>query len=529
MEKRFFEFRFVIMVVLTIVTAFLFPFLLSAFSNVSIENYFTNNSLGLDVALFRTCLFSLVSSFINLIISLQLAILIRHISIDSKTGHFLSFLLLPVILGNVTVSYIFKCSLYGTSLFDNFIENGGLLQQFLLFFIQFWQYGFLFTYLFWLDIRQIPEKKLYYAFSVKMTEREIVRDIILPYVKTLFILLFIISFVFAFFESAKCQFIFKTSQGTNTEFISQALYRIYQSYSIADPNLARSITLKIGLLITLCVLFLISICSSFLYITFHVFRKTTPVFLVSEKVNGEIIAKFCIVIVLIPIIFSLLKSDYSFLSKDILSLIIPLFLTFLSALFASAVAIVFGIATRCVFYKELNRLSLKPLFIFLLIFLLEMTPPVCVVICGYIWMSLSGYNEIVTYFIWIWGHPILIFPILGSFILATHFAIKNNEIEWSIIHKLKSCDIIKYSFWGRFRIDYSLTYLFAFTFIWNDVTLNKILSDEIPSFAEKMQRLFIGRAANDAQATLYVLISIVIALSCLHLWNIIVKRNYIEK
>jgi hypothetical protein len=85
-------------------------------------------------------------------------------------------------------------------------------------------------------------------------------------------------------------------------------------------------------------------------------------------------------------------------------------------------------------------------------------------------------------------------------------------------------DIVKYSFLKRFKKDYILTFLFAFTFIWNDVTLNNILSDKVPSFADKMQRLFIGRATNDAQATLYALIAMIIALICLSLWRGVIKQ-----
>lgn len=504
--------------------AFLLPFVISFGVNTDLVGLWLDRSQGLYTAFFRSCLFALVSSFVNTFLGLQLAISLRRIPLVSRIGTLLSVLLLPVLLGNVTISYIFKCSLYGTSFFD-FIISGGKWTQFItLIVIQFWQYGFLFIYLFWLSIQQISESKSVYALSVKMSDKEIIRDIIFPSVKILFILLFVINFIFAFYELAKCQFIFKMSQGLDTELLSQALSRIHNSDSMSNPVLSESFMFKSGLLITLFVTLLVTACAYSLYKLFYKIRKKSYIFISAPARLGNGVAIVCVLFIIMPIVVAFIRSVYTFSLELMSEIVAPLIMTIVSAFFASALAIAFGVAYRIVLNKFSEMLSIKSVALLLCVFLLQLIPPACIVICGYKWMSLAGYKGIMPYVVWIWGHPILTFPILASFIIATHFIVSRNEIDWLEVHGMAKRDVIKYSFLKRFKKDYVLTFLFAFTFIWNDVTLNKILSDKIPSFADKMQRLFVGRATNDAQATLYALIALFIAISCIVLWKSVIKQ-----
>lgn len=522
-------FWLIIVAVIAIIITFLAPFLIMLSSDFNIIPLWTDNTLGLKTTLFRTTIFAVASSSLNTFGALQLSVFFRKIRIDSMWGMLLLFLLVPTLIGNVTTSYVFKIILYKTSLFSFIMKSGGFIQMFSLLCIQFWQYGFLFSYLFWLCNQQIPSRRIDYASSVGLREGEVVRDIIIPSTRNLFILLFFIGFVFAFYESAKSQFIFKASLGLDTELISQALYRIYQSYIIIDPITSQIQISGVGFTITIFIIVIISLCCIILNSFFLSIRKKQILLVNKNELSGRGVALICVTIVLLPIIIALMESNYDFSIYSAKQIILPLFLTLISAFFASLLAIFFGIGVRIVWRKNSSRFSTNSFFLFLFIFLLLLIPPVCNDICGYKWMSVFGYNLFVVYLIWIWGHPILVFPLLGSFVFATHFFVSNNEIEWNIIHKMKYRDIIVYCFFKRFKKDYILTFLFAFTFIWNDVSINKILSDDIPSFAEKMQRLLIGRATNDAQATLYALIAIIVSFVCLCLWKRIIQRIKNEK
>lgn len=515
------------MLVLAIMIAFLLPIILSLTVKTSLIGLWLDRSRGLLPALYRSSLFALASSFVNTFLGLQIAIFLRRIPFDSSkltVSSLLSVLVLPILLGNVTISYIFKCSLYGSTFFSCLISGERWAQFASLLLIQFWQYGLLFVYLFWLSIRQIPNSKYMYALSVEMTDREIIRDIIIPSIRILFILLFVINFVFTFYESAKCQFIFKMSQGQDTELISQALFRVHQSLSVVNPVTSQAMTLKSGLLITLLAMILVTASAYFLNMSFKSLRNKPIHFLGLSANQGKIIAILCVMGTLAPIAVALMKSNYAFSIDYVREILIPLAMTVISAIFASALAIIFGIAYRMILNKHSKVFSMKSVLLLLSVILLQLIPPICVMICGYKWMSIVGYSGIVPYVIWIWGHPILTFPLLASFIIATHLIVNSDEIDWLDVHRMTRRDIVKYSFQKRFRKDYMLTFLFAFSFIWNDVTLNKVLSDKIPSFADKMQRLFVGRATNDAQATLYALIAIIIALMCLSLWHSVIKR-----
>lgn len=520
--------KVVIVTIVFTMIVFLYPFLTSIFYDADISSLWMDSSLGIKHALYNTCMFSFVSSCINTIGGLQLSILIRNVSTKTKVGVALSILLLPVILGNVTISYIYKTSLYGSVFGGYIIGSGGLMQMVIFVFIHFWQYGLLFTYLFWLIIRQIPASRYDYSSSLQMTEKEIVRDIVLPPLRSLFVLLFLINMMFSFYESAKCQFVFKTSQGMDSEFISQALYRIYQLYSVINPVMAKTVTMKNGIVLAILLVIILVCCVKIIISLFSCFRKSVPLLLYSSKCGNKV-AFVCIILVLIPIIIAFSKSRYALSLVSFSQMPMTFLLTIVSAMFATGIAVIFGIATRMLLGRKITESNRRVVSLFLPVFLLQLIPPICIMVCGYYWLGIIGYNDIVTYLVWIWGHPLLVFPILSSFVIATHFVVGNDELEWNMVHKLNSRDIIKFSFLKRFRKEYALTFLFAFAFIWNDVTLNKILSDEIPSFAEKMQRLFIGRATNDEQATLYAIFAILMAIASIMLWNNVMKGERYSK
>jgi hypothetical protein len=447
----------------------------------------------------------------------------------SKLGRQLSIFILPITLGNVAISYVFKISLYNTAFFDSIVTTGYVTQTIVLLAIQFWQYGFLFAYLFWISINGTSSRINNYSIAIQHTKYEKLKDIILPNVKNLFILLFFISFIFSFYEDAKNQFIFKASQGMNTELISQVLTRTYKSDLLINGTFANNSMFNTGLFAFITVLLIIVIVGVGIYGLFNFLTKNKFSFKTKNSSNNDknvgniIVAIISITIIILPLFVSLLKSQYDF-SFDNYIIILPFILTIISALLATLLTVSFGIASRLVFRKWLHNFNSKSMWYFIAIFLLQLIPPICIVICGFQWLSWIGYNSWI-YAVWIVGHCILVFPILGSFIVATHFTVDKNEIDYFLVHKISLKSIIKYNFLKRYKAEYFLTFLFAFIFIWNDTSLNMILSDQIPSFAKQLQMLFIGRGADYPTATIFVLISIAISGSCVLLWQSIIRKT----
>lgn len=527
MSKPFTTQKLIIIAIITIVISFLLPMFVNGFDAVFLQTI-TDSSKGFSSALLRTFVFALLSSVINCIGGLCLALSLKKISFFSKLGRQLSYFILPITLGNVAIAYIFKISLYGTTFFDSIITGGYITQTIAILCIQFWQYGFLFTYLFWISINSISDKINNYSMAIKHTKYERLKDIILPNIKNLFILLFFISFVFSFYEDAKNQFIFKTSQGMNTELISQVFARTYQSNLIINTTFANNSIFNLGIFTFVVALFVIVLTGIGIFFTFNRLQKNKHCFkgtpeLHKYKKPNPFIVVCCLITIILPVLIALIKSKYSFSINILSEIAMPFSLTLISALLATVLAVYFGISSRLIFKKWLGSFNSKSMWYFIAIFLLQFIPPICIVICGFQWLSWIGYNSLI-YAVWILGHCILVFPILGSFIVATHFAVKQTELDYLLVQNIPTKNIVQFSFIKRFKAEYILTLLFAFTFIWNDTTLNMILSDKIPSFAKQLQILFIGRGANYSTAAIYVLIAVVISILCVMLWQSIIKK-----
>jgi ABC-type sugar transport system permease subunit len=527
MQKTFSINKVIVTVVILITAMFLLPLVIGGFSGSSISKLFSDNSSGFSSSLLRTISFALLSAIANVVGGFCLALLLSNISISSKLGRQLSFFIFPVTFGNVAVVFVFKVLLFDTNIFNAIVQGGNTTQTLFLLFIQFWQFGFLFAYLFWLNIQNTPKRIENYSTATGLTRFEKIRDIILPQTKNLFILLLIIGFIFSFYEDAKSQFIFRASQGTETELINHWLYRTYQSNLLINPEYANQSIFKTGLIVFSITILLFLVLGSIILFSFKLFSKlkSSNRKNISEGRTSFVIAAISIAVILIPVLAALLKSQYHF-ADNIFSIAFPFALTLIAAFAATLFAIIFGISSRLTFTKLLSGFNSKSLLYFLSIFLLQIIPPLCIVLCGFKWLSWVGYNsDILIYFVWIAGHCILTLPLLGSFVLATHFSVKKNELNYLTAYKISGSSIVQYSFLKRFKAEYILTLLFAFTFIWNDAGLNMVLSDSIPSFAANLQMLFIGRAADYSKATSFVLVAVLLSLTCIFIWQYIVGKT----
>lgn len=533
MLKSFSVNKLIVFFVIFITTMFLLPLFISGFSGNSIAQLFSDNSNGFTPSLLRTFSFALLSSIANAVGGFCLALVLSRISLLSKMGKQLSFFILPITLGNVAVVFVFKVLLFNTSFFNAIVQGGYTTQTIFLLFIQFWQFGFLFAYLFWLNIQNTPKRLTDYANATGLTKFENIRDIILPQARNLFILLLFIGFIFSFYEDTKSQLIFKASQGTETELINHWLYRAYQSNLLINPSYASQSIFKTGLIVFTITLFMFLLLGLLALFGFHLFpkiRSTTQFVSQGQKPIRQnrisfAVASGCIAIITIPVITALSKSQYRF-SENTFSIGFPIALTLFAAFAATMLAITLGIASRLTFKKWLSGFNSQSLFFFLTILLLQIIPPLCIVLCGFKWLSWIGYSsELLIYLVWIAGHCFLTLPLLGSFVVATHFAVKENELNYLSAYCISGNSIVQYSFLKRFRAEYLFTLLFAFTFIWNDAGLNMILSDRIPSFAANLQMLFIGRAADYSKATGFVLVAVALSLACIFIWQYIIGKT----
>ena len=465
--------------------------------------------------------FACGASLFNITVSLVLAIGLNKVAIRSAAGKWLNLLIVPVMLGNVSVSFI------GKIIFSDlaFFQQSSTIKFLTLALLQFYQYGTLYTYLFWLVIVNIPRVRLQYAESIRLTPAEKIKDIFLPACKNLAILLFVLNFILSLYEDAKFQLIFKASVGTNTELISQWLSRTYISGSLYSPEFANNSVLALSLLVLVAAVIAIIVAAvvySGAYTGLIRFKRLRLPNL--RGVTKRYYPIFLVLFVLLPIIYAVIRTlvDFQF---DIAELVSPVLFTAIAALLAVSFSIILSICLRLGWKRTLASFSHRSLLFFLLLFALQLIPPVAIYLTGFQWLRLTGYgSEWNLKLLWLTGHAILSVPLLTGFILVTHFRTSNNELNYMEAHRIPFGKILMDCFLRRFLAEYILTFLISFSLIWNESVINNLLSDFIPSFVSEMKMNIEGRAADYAKGVNYLLVSLGIALAAVTLWRSILKK-----
>ena len=305
LKKRLFKVGGFIFAVVLI--AFLLPSLIGFHFNFDL---FVKNQDG-HSAFTRSFLFALGSTVVNVILSLLCAIGLSKVRLNSSRGKLLSFLIIPVLLGNMSCAFIGKILFTDSAT----IQSDPFTKFLTLTLIQFWQYGTLYIYLFWLNIQNIPKLTLNYAQATKMSFVEKVKDIILPACRNLAVLLFILNFIFSIFEDAKIQFIFKSSIGTHTELLSQWLNRTYQSDSLINLGFSNERITQLSFFV-LALTFISTIISALIFLFFYKnFVKTKTILRIRRgSINPVIIYIALALFIIVPIFYAVFSTvkDFNF-------------------------------------------------------------------------------------------------------------------------------------------------------------------------------------------------------------------------
>lgn len=488
-------------------------------------NIFFDSTEG-TLALKRSILFALGSSILNVLLSLLIALSISSVPLNSRKAGLIAFLIVPIMLGNMSIAFIGKVIFSGSA----FFQDSALTKFSGLTVIQFWQYGSLFIYLFWLNMQNIPYTSLNYAHAVKMSFGERVKDLLLPACRNLAMLLFILNFILSVYEDAKIQIIFKSSVGTHTELISQWLNRTYQSNSLIGSLFANQKAIQYGftiLLLALAVTMILTFIFSFAYdktiklnTAFH-FSKNRYFSHIIPVVLGAVI--FC------PLLFTVFMTIKNF-QFEFFHLITPFLFTFLATALAVLFSTFLGITLRLAWKETLSSFNSRSLVYFTLLFVLQLVPPIIIYLTGFQWLKLTGYQSLWNLqLVWVVGHIILILPLMVSFVSVFHFRTSNNEIRYMEAHGFSLRQIFNDSFLRRYRAEYLFTSLIGFSLIWNESVINNLFSDFIPSFVSEMKMNIEGRAADYAKGMSYLFIAIGIAIAAIWIWRGIITKSFKQK
>lgn len=481
-------------------------------------------------SLIRTVVFSSLSTFFIILFSFLGGYALRKLrnNISLLLG---SLLLLPFLLGSVSTSFLFKMILFDTELLNQAFNDSTILFV-ILAFIQFWQFGTLFTYIFWLNNLNISKNVTDYSVYYELGTWEKIKNIFLPFHRNLIVLLSIFFFVSNIYESAKLQIIFRASKGTNSELISNTLYNAYLSDSKISPDFAADILFSQSALfylpafitLTISLYFIVNLAVSFLSKSKFSLPALQLDFIVAKSFGAVTLLLFLTLAVITPIIYVFFKQG---LSVDNLSYL----LNTIGLSFTASIILLVVLTLPLSYYLRIHwrhnfhEINNKSLWVFITLFLLFLIPPLALMLFGFEWSSVLGIKgSALTNISWVIGQCISALPIIASFIFVIHFFTKNKELEYLNIMKANFSEIVKWSFLKRYRIEYIMTFLFAFSIIWNEGTFNKVYSDRIPSYVSEILRTVNSRNADYSQGMMFFLFSLLLAITCIVFWNIIIAR-----
>lgn len=518
--------RIILVALLFAYLAYTFPFFRNLVSSEAIASL-TDGRDGLGYPVLRSTVFSVVSSLLLVVGSLAAATALRAVTLAERRGRWMALLLLPFILGNVSTSFVWKLLLLDTS----FPFSGPAAKFFSMMVIQFWQYGTLYIYLFWINQQLIPKNTLMYAETTGMNALEQLRDLVLPKQRNLLILLFIIGLITFYYEDAKVQFIFHASRGTDTELVNQWLYRTYQSDNLLSPDFAFEHISQFGMVV------LISGLAGLLIFLFFVDRSYAGIMTSRRQLPGWKFGKAAARLLYgLLMVFTVIPIGAAFFLQSVhwrhifQVLAFPLLLTAIAAALATLAALFLTVINRLAMQKSMSGFNRNSMFFLIGLFLMTLVPPIVVLVLGFKWMQLvgyaSGYNIMLA---WITGHVFLAFPLLAGFLITAHFSLKNQHITYLQVHKTTFGEQVRTLFLFPFAADYLLTFILAFSLIWNESTVNNVLADVVPSFVAELNKTIMGKEVDYGNGMNYLLVSLVLAAACILVWDIIIGRSQKNK
>lgn len=524
---------FKLLSVCIIMTAFLFYFPILKFLPEigNYINYFSFSEFNsFLVTLFRTTLFATITSLFNVCLALLFALLLFPYYYSNPNSKAFLFLLIPFTLGQVTISFVFKIFLNKIGLIDLLLASSPAYNFISLILMQFWQYGFLFVYIYLLWLNNLSDDSFDYAICHKQNKLEYFFDQILPNVKFLTVALLVLNFIFSFYELSKSTIIFKSSTGFDTEIINQWLHRVYFEYVNIDNILA---TLKIffySIVIIFIVLFVLSVLIFlFLKLLHHnkIFKSNIKIGLVNKTAFTwhKNLLYILIFIIVLPILLSIITIKIDF-SQNIYGFFFTFSSSLGAAVIATLISFILGISFRMGWLYHKNKFSRNLIIVVSIIFLFQIISPLFSVLMGYKWFGILGQNINFLYLlIWCIAHTILLLPILTSFFLVVTFTFSNFEIQYLFSHKVDMYTIFRLNIFRRYYLEIILTFLIAFSYIWNEAIINKLFSDFIPSYVSSVEMLITGRGANYSLALSFLFLSVTISLLILITWSLVLNKN----
>lgn len=476
----------------------------------------------------RTVVLSIAVSVGCVVAGFSLSTRLNAVMPHSVLGRLLPILMLPALAGTTATSFLAKMI---------FVANPELLRvvadrpQWATMTVYIaalvWQYLPLCTYMFWLRHLSVAPRLRTFARSSSLTAAEAARDILWPSARNLAIVLALLISLSAAQDHAIGYHLLRASVGSGTALTSHALLELYQLLQAPAPGTATDVVLANSLLLAPLFLLTSGIAVVLTLASQRLILSVAPN--IARRTNWAgrhrllPIGWLAIVIVLAPIVLSFTFVPPQ-MHRDMTPVIGAAGLTLLGSLGTVALALFLGIALRLLLPRSLETLNGRTLWIAIALVALKSVPALAIALTLYslMWRALS-FGTPTMFTIWFTAHAFLHMPFLALFVLWIHHRLTAREIEFQTLAGATAVELLWHSFIASFKRDYILVAIFAWSFVWNESIINRLMSDRMPSLAASLSPL-IGTRPDYHTGMLVVLLSLLVVTGALPLWSYITSR-----
>lgn len=434
----------------------------------------------------------------------------------------LLLLLIPFFLGEAVTGFIIRWALDNPWVGIHTTEWPPFIALSLIAANQMLRFGALFAFVMASQCALVDHVRIEFAVAHQLERGRFLRDSVLPDLIATFQLCCCLAFAASMLENTLAMTVFRASPGNQLELLSHWTTRQYQGILKSDPQLARDFaillaslefaaTLLLGWLVFVLARPIARVLSKcLLEWPGAILRPSWRELLALRLLQGYA----GLLLGALAVLITARRADFE---PEIVLTLIP----FLSTVAWGLAAGVISAGLACIFavlcslawptpFAGLGRTSTLVLAVSVL---LSGIPTVYVLLTVYDWV-LAVLKTQYGLESWLCGHIVSILPLLFSFFLITHFAVRTIEMDFQAVHQVRLDFLVYRSFVQRFFPTYLLGAFCAFALIWNDYTINSALNTAVPSFASALDMALEGRSANKSMAVACSVLSLAIGSLC---------------
>lgn len=484
-------------------------------------------------SLARSIALATVAAAISVALGLGFAWICRDVK-GSYAEQLLACLMLPVLLGQIAIGFLAKLTVLRAPIVGALIadRNEWLTLLFVLG-LYLYKYAPLCAYLLWIRVKSLPSNRSEYAATAHLSQAEVAADVLWPHLRSLCQALFVFVFLVSATEFSITDLSIRPSVGTNTSLLSHWLEEQYRIWLPAGHSLAISELVVYGISGALAILIAALAAQSLLLVGVDALasvhfgvpcrdvRATTS--RRSHSTYGWVVGGVAMGACIAPLAWGYVVFPPRVLGSA--------FLTLLAAagwaLFGSVVCVLISISMAVCLRWQTRRNSFGPLrssWLYLAVMSSLAVPQLLFSLAAFRWFgTVVSFGVVATLSAWLVGEVLASMPLLVAFAYWAHQRVGDIELDYQTTIGVRNHELFKSSFLDRLKSEYLLISLFAWSLVWNDGTINRGASSDIPSlYALIAPKLSVRPDYGAAQ--FFLLLSLAVASAMILVWSQLQRR-----